>query len=1579
MEYDSASSCEGSLRDYEAPEEHPRLREPRKIERFSCNANPVPCHSLQVVAPSPKFKLGTASRSLSSQVMEYYHKYSQNANLDQYFSLPTTSTSPEAIKYYYNIYELNPKSGASRQDCIGEEYNLRTYVPRERRRWVRPPLIGQSSNTDSSSRYVQPLSNPESPLLDLKRATPETILEEKNESQEVLAEGIERKISSPTSSIASHKPLEWDSGADVGYFNILPHNKLGDKKLSTIERMALARGCSAALRLDPEGTTESGISGKLAGAQKNSKTCAAPDANSTPLLGNASGSESEIEITPIVKNHLSGIIAGNNVKSNERPLPKDLKQQDAVAQHSKKESIYDTPKSTFAFKVPFVKYPTEVRKAASKQATNKENLYPCASPLKKSTSMNTLVIPPSKLALKRSQSELNLHAKDKSRAALPLIFNSSSSIATIVNKPSTCDKFIQTSLNAYSQESVGVQVSVFEEEKPPLPKRATSLHKSVHMTVQNPKGTYKVPHGRRQQGGSETRDTVSTREAQSRRSYSDPSQNGSGTHTPRADEVENIAGRANSFEYFPGHVYENVPNGSGSHVSTSDSGRSHSTLPNTNSSINEKLWGDSDSLVRDLERSVNILKSLVDANKCDKEVKKRLIHHVVKRLMTAKYTDDKIEHNLEDNVPWNPDDARNKVYRAEILQALAKKHSTSESSGDWNAQKEAARERKALGNGRGVAKNVALESSSDKTDKTTDRTETDGRKARMGLRSDDYRRSSNTPTDPDKSESSECFFPQRDRKGNKIVQDIFCAKNRCNISGRDSTITNSTPPDHNRMLLDAVVNNRRAAIRSSNNTEEQADWRLLTTLSERQFELKKCSNSDSGDSKLVSYAEMEKRNQLIWITNEISHLCNLKKLLEEPRRLERPRASPRKSRSSNLKSKPAVPLSHAHRLAKQDDYLRRNESDVQPNSVDDPWSSHCNLATCQPASRTSSVIQRVKKRNSCAQTATNFTGALSKTGGEIVSASNMHNSTLKLVNTGVQTVPQETAPTLIQSEIVHYIKCSAHEAMHFQNSCKYNEQASQCPKHRAIQSVVAACVHCLQEQKDQLKRVQTLHTNVDHFREESPAASQALLDQINGDSTSSSEKFRTCANKEASQLKQKEAKNQINASKTKHACECRREGKRSLFKGCQSCSVAQASPLEPSNVASKCEDCQKKVFYSRERNDANSKGCECTAACECENSWSKKGRGPVKSSSKHRQESGRTSSFDQNGHVKLCGCSTDCSCENSREPETHNAMQFCNCHSSGTKAQHNGTPCHCAYRAEAEDQSTRARSYCATNGHTSEATQYKAQNSLKCNCEEDCSCVNRTGKSSEEKAYSRGCNSLPKPNYVDEATQQPSDSDRNSKDCRHCGAAYQNTRKCSCYQTYPKAVAYELSFAKENDRKADGSGALLKVPLSNRTVNGGKTDGCVCNMVNRISLNKNSPQKSTLQDYLTKNKADFVNNAETRRQYMSEISHLRQLRKEKRIQLLAMASTSKVVKSPKASSKPPVYAQKRVSDEEMRDRLRKRYLRLNEVRHKKRLQEKQEEARRNKLMVRIFCKKLQQKVLRGQVDLSQSVSVISNM
>lgn len=880
MEYDSESSCENrDSRDFDKSNEPARSLTEASEKCTRQHHHHTSCHSSLTIAEQPsKFTSNLTEKDLSAQVMEYYHKYSRDSNLDKYFLLPVSNTPQEAVKYYYSVYELSAQVGgsSSRQDCIGEEYNLKSYVPRERRRWVRPPLIGQSSSTDVSSRYVQTLTDLQTPSPDPKQITPETIHEDKSSSQEKFPEASDRKVSSPTSSVASYKPLEWDSGADVGYCNLLANSKQDENKLSTIERMALARGCSAALRLDPEGTTESGIqSGKNTATQSGPKSSAAPNANSTPLVGNVlSGSESEIEITPIVKNHLPGIITGDNIKSQERYVLNESTQPKAIVKPTKHEvQNFDTPTSSNPFKVPLLKGTTVERRILSKE---KEIAQLPLSPLKKSISMN--VIPPlsSKSFLKRSQSELNLHVKEK-KTVLPLIFNSTSSITTVVNKPATCDKVIQTSLELCSQESVGVQVSDLEENKLLLADGESTVQ-TVHSILKKSKGTYKVKHPKKSDSAHSTINADSNegaKENQKHRNSSDISQNASTSITPQPDETENASGKANSFEYFPGHTYANVTKEKDDHVS-SDTGRSNSTLPNSSSSVNEKLWGDSDSLVRDLERSVNILKSLVDANKCDKQVKKRLIQHVIKRLVTAKYTDDKIEHNLEDNVPWNPDDARNKVYRAELLQALTNKHSTTDSSEEWNSRKKDTSAQKSVGTS-DVIKEVTLGSSnSDKFDRNTDRTEMDGRKARLGLRTDDCQQSSNTLTDRDKSESSECFVPQRNHKNPK-VNDIFCFKENCKLPHRESTTTNSIPPDHNRILLDAVVNNRRTPVESNNNTDNNTDWRLPTTSSERQFELKKCSMSESGDSKLVNYAEMEKRNQLIWITNEISHLCNLKK------------------------------------------------------------------------------------------------------------------------------------------------------------------------------------------------------------------------------------------------------------------------------------------------------------------------------------------------------------------------------------------------------------------------------------------------------------------------------------------------------------------------------------------------------------------------------------------------------------------------------------------------------------------------------------------------------------------------------
>lgn len=172
-------------------------------------------------------------------------------------------------------------------------------------------------------------------------STEALIITEEKTSDNQESSTIERKTStSPTSSVASHKPLEWDSGADVGYLYAAatsssngPLSTQRLQQLSTLERLALGRGCSAALRLDPEGTTgqqqSSGSSTSavhttvtatvlsLTTTQRTQSNHGRPGASSTPVFGNASGSESEIEITPIVKNHLPGIVVGDEIDSGQ--------------------------------------------------------------------------------------------------------------------------------------------------------------------------------------------------------------------------------------------------------------------------------------------------------------------------------------------------------------------------------------------------------------------------------------------------------------------------------------------------------------------------------------------------------------------------------------------------------------------------------------------------------------------------------------------------------------------------------------------------------------------------------------------------------------------------------------------------------------------------------------------------------------------------------------------------------------------------------------------------------------------------------------------------------------------------------------------------------------------------------------------------------------------------------------------------------------------------------------------------------------------------------------------------------------
>ncbi|XP_066582427.1 uncharacterized protein [Prorops nasuta] len=1499
MDYDSESSCEDRLKDLESSEQPLSLRQAQKPDKLSQVCSSIPWHSTPVTHAQSKLKVHATCESLSSQVMEYLQKYSRNSNLDQYLSLPTSSTSAE--------------------------------------------------EADSSERKT-----------------------------------------SPTSSIASHKPLEWDSGADVGYFNTLPHNKQNSKQLSTIERMALSRGCSAALRLDPEGTTESCTTSKASAeklAQAKSKISLNPDANSTPILENISGSESEIEITPIVKIPLSGIITGNDIKSNENCICKENnKMQEELNQSSQNNNsnnkISETPKSSFTIKIPITKYPTEGRRIVHKNNGASDNLNPFNSPLKKSTSMN--VIPAfSKLSLKRSQSELNLHIKDRNKVLAPYIFNSTSSISTIVNKPSTCDKVIQTSINT-CQESIGVQVSVTEEERPPLPKRGTSLQKTLHSILKNPKGTYKVQNTKKHVPSPDLSKVSGKEESlYNRKHHTSPeiSQHDSSNTTPQPDDLENITGRANSFEYFPGHVYENVPNGNSSHVSSVDTGRSNSTVPNTSSSIDEKLWGDSDSLVRDLERSVNILRSLVDANKCDKHVKKRLIHHVVKRLVTAKYTDDKIEHNLEDNVPWNPDDARNKVYRTEILQALTEKHSTTDSSDDWKPRKQKDCTKKPVQNDRNRERmvEVVLDSSnSDKFDRHTDRTEMDGRKARMGLRTDDCQHNIHSPTDVEKSESSECFFPQRSHKTSK-AKNIFCLKDKCKLPHEESTTTNSSPPDANRILLNAIVSNRRTP------NQRNSDWRLPTTLSERQFVLKQCSNSESGDSKLVNYAEMEKRNQLLWITNEISHLCNLKKLLEQPRKLEKVKSSPRKLKPMNFKHKPLTIVPCTKEQIGNLHYIQCSVTPEMPeHQMNGQWSSHCNLAACPLSSNGNpKLLKYMRKRNSFSQTATDAMRAHSKTGCEIVSAARTGDGLNEITHAATQTNSDNISnfsSIQTKSDARHYVACPAHKKCSHYNSnyeCQCILHGSECPQNMSIRCPT----YKSHLQQDSCKcfvstvDAQVFNKNKQTISQMMPLSAESMVGTVDSSGATSN------------QFKQKETKNQINASKSKFICGCdgvrtchckegifsesnsagfnKKEYRKQSSNVCQQ--YSQETPVIENSITCQNNQCQNpmskcaNMFVCLNKNEDHLVYCTCpntTGINENENaSKSERKSTIIKLNGKSNKNGFVSKNTAHTETIAVGGCSEKCSCENNHEKNMCAIKQVCECCMDSKQ--------YCNGESHAMQESlAKQRTYYLSNEKEMKHSQCsKLQNDVTCNCGNNCMCINRA-MDDERKLYDThygtrtSCNAM---NF--------NKVEKGCKCCHACGTVYQTTRNCKCYHLIPKPIAYELSFTKEDPQKTDDATHINVTP---------KAEACVCDKAKINHVNKKAGNTNTLQDYLTKNKPDFVDNAETRRQYMYEISHLRELRKEKRVQLLAMASIPNVSK-PARSYKFPGYTQRKLTEREMKERLRKRYLRLNEVNSKRRQRERQEEARRNKLMAKIFCKKLQQKVLRGQVDLSQSISVISNL
>lgn len=527
-------------------------------------------------------------------------------------------------------------------------------------------------------------------------------------------------------------------------------------------------------------------------------------------------------------------------------------------------------------------------------------------------------------------------------------------------------------------------------------------------------------------------------------------------------------------------------------------------------------------------------------------------------------------------------------------------------------------------------------------------------------------------------------------------------------------------------------------------------------------------------------------------------------------------------------------------------------SDLPEDSVNEPWSSHCNLAACEVAG--DSMIQRIMKRNSCTQTATGVASAYSKTGGEIVSVSRTRRSATKHVAVGVQTLPRETSSTSVTAESDVYDAKYANPqkpCAHYQNSTKCRDQS--CQTH-IIPVVQRTCARCKQSPSGETALIRT---RKDH-QADVPAVSQQTQTNYASDNSATESTHRRASSSVQSnsvQPKQKEAKNQINASKSKCSCAHsadksasgsivkakRAEYHKRSFTVCPLC-FKQKPAMDISNTTV-CNVCQKNPTCTH--NNISEVEQTCGNACECDDvSVNDADRRIIigKSRQNYNTEGqNRMRAFnysEQSDTGKICDYATnDCAtCHNSGN--TVGTLREC---CSSGKVDNNSSTCRFECHLKIAEHQPQTRIYSDSSQDSDANRQHKVQNSLKCNCDEACSCSNNQAKDIKgngRKSYAS------KPNYVDDTSINK--TERNYKHCRACGAMYKNTRKCGCRQTYPKAVAYELSFTKENVSKNEISD-IATPKVSKQPLNAAKSDACPCDIIKKNNSNKNLHPTTTLQ------------------------------------------------------------------------------------------------------------------------------------
>lgn len=145
----------------------------------------------------------------------------------------------------------------------------------------------------------------------------------------------------------------------------------------------------------------------------------------------------------------------------------------------------------------------------------------------------------------------------------------------------------------------------------------------------------------------------------------------------------------------------------------------------------------------------------------------------------------------------------------------------------------------------------------------------------------------------------------------------------------------------------------------------------------------------------------------------------------------------------------------------------------------------------------------------------------------------------------------------------------------------------------------------------------------------------------------------------------------------------------------------------------------------------------------------------------------------------------------------------------------------------------------------------------------------------------------------------------------------------------------------------------------------------------QLNSNSQMDEKLTLNEHLCQRRPHFMSKAEARRKCLHEIANLRQRRNEQRNQLFLLSSNTSLRNNMKYLNPPPIAMKRVFTTKRLKQDNWQRYKQLPEVLRKEEVDRQNKIKRSNRIVTDMFNRDLQRRVLKGHINLSNSMTVTS--